>query len=124
MAPHSASAQGNPRDSARVQRDSTKKKAVTSLDPVRVVERALPTKGYAAPKSPSATKTPTALGDIPQSVTIVTRDLIADQNMQSLADVVRYVPGITMAQGEGNRDQPTIRGNTTSSDFFVDGARD
>jgi len=124
VAPHSASAQGNPRDSARVQRDSTKKKAVTSLDPVRVVERALPTKGYAAPKSPSATKTPTALGDIPQSVTIVTRDLIADQNMQSLADVVRYVPGITMAQGEGNRDQPTIRGNTTSSDFFVDGARD
>ena len=74
--------------------------------------------------SASATKTFTLLRDVPQSVTVVSHDLIVDQNMQSLADVVRYVPGITMAQGEGNRDQPTIRGNTTSSDFFVDGVRD
>jgi catecholate siderophore receptor len=41
-----------------------------------------------------------------------------------MADVVRYVPGITMGQGEGNRDQPTIRGNATTADFFIDGVRD
>ena len=41
-----------------------------------------------------------------------------------MADVVRYVPGVTMGQGEGNRDQPTIRGNNSTADFFVDGVRD
>jgi catecholate siderophore receptor len=44
--------------------------------------------------------------------------------MQGMADVARYVPGITMGQGEGNRDQPTIRGNSTTADFFVNGVRD
>ena len=44
--------------------------------------------------------------------------------MQGMADVVRYVPGVTMAQGEGNRDQATIRGNNTTAGFFVDGMRD
>ena len=29
--------------------------------------------------------------------------------MQGMADVIRYVPGVTVAQGEGNRDQVTIR---------------
>ena len=50
--------------------------------------------------------------------------VIADQRMQSMADVVRYIPGVTMGQGEGNRDQPTIRGNSTTAGFFVDGSRD
>jgi catecholate siderophore receptor len=55
---------------------------------------------------------------------VITKELIADQAMQSMADVVRYMPGITMAQGEGNRDQPTIRGNNSTASFFVDGVRD
>src|SRR5581483_6853186 len=42
----------------------------------------------------------------------------------SVADVVRYVPGITAHQGENNRDQLVIRGNSTSADFYVDGIRD
>src|SRR5687768_7550906 len=44
--------------------------------------------------------------------------------MQSMADVVRYVPGISMGQGEGHRDAPTLRGNSSTADFFVDGVRD
>lgn len=44
--------------------------------------------------------------------------------MDSLADVLRYVPGTTMGQGEGNRDQPVLRGINTTADFFVDGVRD
>jgi catecholate siderophore receptor len=64
------------------------------------------------------------LRNVPQSVTVIDRALIRDQGMQSMADVVRYIPGITMGQGEGNRDQPTIRGNGTTSGFFTDGMRD
>jgi len=44
--------------------------------------------------------------------------------MQNMADVVRYIPSISMAQGEGHRDAPTIRGNSSTADFFVDGIRD
>lgn len=72
----------------------------------------------------TATKTATPLRDIPQSVTIITDELIRDQAMQTMADVVRYVPGVTMGQGEGHRDAPTLRGNASTADFFVDGVRD
>jgi catecholate siderophore receptor len=72
----------------------------------------------------SATRTDTALRDVPQSVTVITDDLIDDQAMRSMADVVRYVPGVSMGQGEGHRDAPTLRGNSTTADFYVDGVRD
>ena len=75
-------------------------------------------------RSSTATKTDTPLRDVPQSVTVITRDVIAQQSMQGVADVVRYVPGIGIAQGEGNRDTPIFRGNSSTSDFFVDGVRD
>ncbi|HEY4735037.1 MAG TPA: TonB-dependent siderophore receptor [Gemmatimonadaceae bacterium] len=75
-------------------------------------------------ESSSSTKTPTPLRDVPQAVTVISRALIKDQAMQNMADVARYVPGVTMGQGEGNRDQPTIRGNSTTADFFIDGVRD
>ena len=72
----------------------------------------------------SAMKTPTPLRDIPQSISVVPAALIADQRMQSMADVVRYMPGVGMAQGEGNRDTPILRGNSSTGDFYVDGVRD
>jgi catecholate siderophore receptor len=72
----------------------------------------------------SATKTLTPLRDVPQAITVVSREVIRDQGMQRVADVVRYVPGITAIQGENNRDQVVIRGNSSSADFFLDGVRD
>src|SRR6185503_16599451 len=51
--------------------------------------------GYGIPSVTSATKTPTLLRDIPQSVSVVTQEQIRDQSMASVADVVAYVPGIT-----------------------------
>jgi catecholate siderophore receptor len=80
--------------------------------------------GYVTPATSSATRTLTSLLDVPQSVTVVTQQLIHDQMMLSVGDVVRYVPGVTAIQGENNRDQVVIRGNSTSADFFVDGVRD
>ena len=80
--------------------------------------------GYAPRTTTTATKTNVPLRDVPQAVTVVARELIADQSMQGMADVVRYMPGITMGQGEGHRDAPTIRGQSSTADFFVDGVRD
>ncbi|WP_068877961.1 MULTISPECIES: TonB-dependent siderophore receptor [unclassified Phenylobacterium] len=79
---------------------------------------------YRAQSTTTATKTDTPLRDVPQAVTVITDELIRDQAMQTMADVVRYVPGVTMGLGEGHRDAPTIRGNATTADFFVDGVRD
>jgi catecholate siderophore receptor len=72
----------------------------------------------------SATRTLTPLRDIPQSISVVTAEQIREQAMDSIADVVNYVPGITSHQGENNRDQLVIRGNSTSADFFLNGVRD
>ncbi|MEO8433974.1 MAG: TonB-dependent siderophore receptor, partial [Pyrinomonadaceae bacterium] len=80
--------------------------------------------GYHAGTISSVTKTLLPLRDIPQSITVVTKDQIRDQSMQSIADVMSYVPGIMSHQGENNRDQLVIRGNSTSADFFLNGVRD
>ncbi len=92
------------------------------LDSMRVVASAQ--QSYAIQRMVSATKTDTALVDVPQSITVVTRELIDDQAMRSIGDLTRYVPGVGIAQGEGNRDTPVMRGNSTTADFFVDGVRD
>jgi catecholate siderophore receptor len=79
---------------------------------------------YTAPKTTTATRTDTVLRDVPQSISVITSELIRDQGMRSMSDVARYVPGVTMGQGEGHRDAPTLRGNSSTADFFVDGVRD
>lgn len=83
-----------------------------------------PVTGYRATRSATFTKTDTPLREVPASVTVVPAELMKDQAMQSLADVIRYVPGATSHQGEGNRDQFILRGISTSSDLYVDGIRD
>ncbi len=79
---------------------------------------------YVVKRSVTATKTDTLLLDTPQAVTVISKELMRDQAMQSMADVVRYVPGIVTAQGEGNRDTAVFRGNSSTGDFYVDGIRD
>jgi catecholate siderophore receptor len=96
----------------------------TELERVRVVDRATRRASYSATSSRTLTRTDTPIRDTPQSATVLTSAVIADQAMQGMADVVRYVPGMTMGLGEGHRDQPTIRGNSSTADFFVDGVRD
>ena len=80
--------------------------------------------GYLASNSVTATKTDTPLIDIPQTINVVTREQLDDQAHHSLADILRYIPGTTVGQGEGNRDQITLRGQNTTADFFLDGVRD
>lgn len=82
------------------------------------------TVGVYANSTSVATKTNTPLLNIPQSLTVLTREYIRDQNFQSLTEVTRYVPGVAIHQGEGNRDELVIRGVDSSANFFVNGFRD
>ncbi|WP_340676189.1 TonB-dependent siderophore receptor [Paraperlucidibaca sp.] len=84
----------------------------------------LATDGYQGVGSRSAMKTNTALKDTPQSISVISRAQLDDQSAQSLADAVKYTPGVSFTQGEGNRDQVVIRGNVSTGDFYVDGLRD
>lgn len=99
-----------------------------ALDTVEVVGKRVsdtkPVKGYNAKKSSSSTKTNTALINIPQAITVIPQEVLKDQNVQSITEAVRYVPGVTASQGEGNRDALVFRGNRTTSDLFIDGLRD
>ena len=68
------------------------------------------------------------LRDVPQSVTVVPRALIEEQNAVSLRDVLRNVPGISMQAGEGgsgpNGDFLSVRGFNARNDIYIDNIRD
>lgn len=107
----------------------TKDARVTTLPMVNVNDQADEradgrVTGYRATRSATFTRTDTPLKEVPVSVTVVPAQLMKDQAMHSLADVIRYVPGATTHQGEGNRDQFILRGVSTTADLYVDGIRD
>src|SRR5262249_39413822 len=77
------------------------------------------TVGIYSNSTPVATKINTPLVNIPQSVSVVTREFINDTSFQNLTDITRYVPGVAVHQGEGNRDELIIRGVDSSANFFV-----
>lgn len=79
---------------------------------------------YGLAVTSSATKTDTQIRDVPQAISVVTAAQIDDAALRSIGDVLRYVPGALIGQGEGHRDQVTLRGNASTADFFVDGLRD
>lgn len=80
--------------------------------------------GYRTIETTSGTKTNTPILNVPQAISVVTSEQIADQQIRSVADLVRLTPGLSAGQGEGHRDQVTFRGNNSTADFFVDGLRD
>lgn len=83
------------------------------------------TQGYQTKKSRTATKTDTDLIDVPQSVTVITPELMKDMSIQSMSEAVQYVPGVQASQGEGNRDAVNFRGaGVVTGDFYLDGVRD
>jgi catecholate siderophore receptor len=79
---------------------------------------------YTTDDGSTATKTPTALIDVPQTVTVITEDQLRDQAITRMGDALRYVPGVTLDTGEGHRDAVYIRGQATTADFYLDGLRD
>jgi len=81
---------------------------------------------FKAETSSTGSKTEMALRDIPQSVSVVKKELIQSQNAFSLRDALKNVSGLTIAAGEGGRtgDSITLRGFAASSDQYLDGVKD
>lgn len=87
----------------------------TAIDESKIkVERAASPK-YTAP-----------LLDTPQTITVISKQSIQQQNLLTLRDVLQTVPGITFGAGEGGfgyGDRIILRGQDAKNDVTIDGVR-
>lgn len=98
-------------------------------------EQALPTitvrdgatqSDYAPVTSTIGGNEPTAIRDIPQTVTVVNRAVMDAQGAATITDALRNVPGITIGGAEGGQigNNINLRGFTARTDLYLDGVRD
>ncbi len=71
-------------------------------------------------------KTNQTLHEIPQAITVVTKELLADQAKFTLKEAMTNVAGLTFNAAEGGRigDNMNLRGFYTFGDLYLDGIRD
>jgi catecholate siderophore receptor len=81
---------------------------------------------FQAERSNVGAKTPTALRDIPQTVTVINKDVLASQGATSFQDALRNAPGVTIGGAEGGQigNNINLRGFTAQNDIYLDGFRD
>lgn len=75
----------------------------------------------------SSAKYTEPLREIPQTITVIGKDIMHDQGATTLRDVVRNTPGISIQAGEGGvpaGDNLSIRGFNSRTDLLIDGVRD
>ncbi len=100
----------------------------TDARTVSIDARLSETVDVVATPMPSSPKYLEPLRDTPQTLTVISQDLIEAQGATTLRDVLRNVTGISIQAGEGGGGLPgdnlTIRGFAARNDVFVDGVRD
>jgi catecholate siderophore receptor len=88
---------------------------------------------YANPNSPykvdrlASPKFTEPVLNTPRTITVLTKELLADKNATMLKEVARTTAGVTLGTGEGGNafgDRFFIRGFDARNDIFVDGVRD
>jgi len=96
---------------------------VTTLSPVQVQGD----NGY-KPEQVASPKFTQPVVDTPQTVSVIRREIIEEQNATTLQEALRNTPGITLLLGEGgnsnSNDNVFMRGFDTSGAIFTDGVRD
>lgn len=68
------------------------------------------TGSYTSRSAQTATKLPLSLRETPQSVTVITRQRIEDQNLANLNEVVQNTPGLTLRRTGPERSSYYARG--------------
>ncbi|MDC7692583.1 TonB-dependent receptor [Vogesella indigofera] len=105
--------------------DDAKSSDTAQLETIKVQAEQAPRGSYNAATT-TLGKQKQALKDVPQAVSVVTRQLIADQGDINMKDVLKNVSGITFVAGEGGRsgDSIILRGFSAFGDTYRDGQRD
>ncbi|AOH84504.1 TonB-dependent receptor [Sphingomonas panacis] len=104
--------------------DDTSRKDAPALGGVTVTDTVITQAPGRRQDSPKATR---PLRDTPQTVTILTKEVLEQQNLLSLKDALSTVPGITFGAGEGGGgygDSITLRGYSANNDITIDNVRD
>lgn len=104
---------------------STNNMAADTLPTIGVAAQA-EQQDFQAERSNVGAKTPTALRDIPQTVTVINKDLLASQGVTSFQDALRNAPGVTIGAAEGGQigNNINLRGFSAQNDIYLDGFRD
>ncbi len=108
---------------ARAQ-ESTSSSTTKALPKVSV--QAAPEQSYQTDRAASPKYT-APLQETPQTITVVTQQVMAQQNLLNLRDTLATLPGITFGAGEGGGgygDSINLRGYSANNDIQVDGVRD
>ncbi len=107
--------------------DATLQLEPTSITGKSVESGSGPVEGYVATRSGAGTKTDTPLIEIPQSISVITRQQMQAQGAQTVTDALRYVPGVKVeAYGLDPKgfDWLYIRGfNGQASSDYLNGLR-
>ena len=94
----------------------------TDSDPVRLdtltvegnklygMEASEATGGYSVEAATVGTKTPASVRDIPQSVTVLTREYLDDRQFVNLDDMAKYTPGLRTLTNDSGRSSVYARG--------------
>ena len=72
-------------------------------------------------------KFPESILNTPKTITVLSKEVLADENATSLKQAVLNTAGVTLGTGEGGNafgDRFFVRGFDTRNDVFIDGVRD
>lgn len=84
---------------------------------------ALPAGSYSADTASTGSKTATPIGELPQSVSVVTSQVIDDFQVKSVNDAMKFVSGVTQGNTLGGTEDGFVkRGFGVNSDgsVFID----
>jgi len=86
-----------------------------------------PAAPYMATRVQASGKFPEPILNTPKSITVLTKDVLADKNATTLKQAILSTAGVTLGTGEGGNafgDRFFIRGFDARNDIFIDGVRD
>jgi catecholate siderophore receptor len=82
---------------------------------------------YMATRVQASGKFPEPIANTPRSITVLTKDVLADENATTLKRAILNTAGVTLGTGEGGNafgDRFFIRGFDVRNDIFIDSVRD
>lgn len=86
-----------------------------------------PVQGYVANRTLTGTKTDTPLIEVPQAISVITRDQIDTRRANSINEALHYAPGV-FAEGQGPQNETMVymrgfQGNRYSNTIYLNGLR-
>jgi len=82
---------------------------------------------YKVDRVQASGKFPEPMLNTPKTITVLSKEVLADKNVTSLREIGRSTAGVTLGSGEGGNafgDRFFIRGFDARNDVFIDGIRD